>query len=52
VFNAMFDRTRDWADIEARVDAKALDFEVVAERIRRLDGEESRRAGRLLALRS
>jgi len=52
VFKAMFDRTRDWADIEAMVDAKALDFEVVAERIRQLDGEESLRAGRLLALRS
>jgi hypothetical protein len=52
VFKAMFDRTRDWADIEAMVEAKALDFEVVAERIRRLDGEDSLRAGRLLALRS
>jgi hypothetical protein len=52
VFKAMFDRTRDWADIEAMVDAKALDFEVVTERIRRLDGEDSSRAGRLLALRS
>jgi hypothetical protein len=51
VFKAMFDRTRDWADIEAMVDAKALDFEVVAQRIRGLDGEDSLRAGRLLALR-
>jgi hypothetical protein len=33
------------------VEAKALDFEVVGERIRRLDGEDSLRAGRLLALR-
>jgi len=48
---AMFDRTRDWADIEAMVEAKALDFEVVSERIRRLDGDDSLRAGRLLALR-
>ena len=52
VFKAMFDRTRDWADIEAMVDAKALDFELVTQRIRQLDGEDSLRAGRLLALRS
>ncbi|HWF33294.1 MAG TPA: hypothetical protein VG188_12130 [Solirubrobacteraceae bacterium] len=51
VFKAMFDRTRDWADIEAIVEAKALDFAVVAERIRGLDGEDSPRAARLLALR-
>lgn len=51
LFKAMFDRTRDWADIEAMVEAKALDFDVVSERIRRLDGEDSLRAGRLLALR-
>ena len=52
VFKAMFDRTRDWADIEAMVDAKALDFELVTERIRRLDGEDSLRTDKLLALRS
>jgi hypothetical protein len=51
VFKAMFDRTRDWADIEAMVEAKALDFEAVAARIRQLDGEDSLRAGRLLDLR-
>lgn len=51
VFKAMFDRTRDWADIEAMVEAKALDFELVTERIRRLDGADSLRAGRLLGLR-
>jgi hypothetical protein len=51
VFKAMFDRTRDWADIEAMVEAKALDFELVTERIRQLDGADSLCAGRLLGLR-
>jgi hypothetical protein len=52
VFKAMFDRTRDWADIEAMVEAKALDFEATAARLRELDGGDSQRAERLLALRS
>jgi hypothetical protein len=51
VFKAMFDRTRDWADIEAMVEAKALDFGVVSERICELDGDGSQRAERLLGLR-
>ena len=51
VFKAMFDRTRDWADIEAMVEAKALNFGVVSERICELDGEGSQRAERLLGLR-
>jgi hypothetical protein len=52
VFKAMFDRTRDWADIEAIVEAKALDVEATAARIRQLDGAGSLRAARLLGLRS
>jgi len=51
VFKAMFDRTRDWADIEAMVEAKALDVEAAAARVRALEGDDSLRAGRLLALR-
>jgi hypothetical protein len=51
VFKAMFDRTRDWADIEAMVEAKALDVEATAARVRALEGDDSRRARRLLELR-
>jgi hypothetical protein len=52
VFKAMFDRTRDWADIEAMVEAKALDIEATAARVRALEGDESQRAARLLELRN
>jgi len=52
LFKAMFDRTRDWADIEAMVEAKALDVEATALRIRQLEGDDSSRAKRLLELRS
>jgi hypothetical protein len=52
VFKAMFDRTRDWADIEAMVEAKALDVEATAARVRALEGGDSQRAERLLGLRS
>jgi hypothetical protein len=51
VFKAMFDRTRDWADIEAMVEAKALDVEATAARVRALEGDDSLRARRLLELR-
>jgi hypothetical protein len=51
VFKAMFDRTRDWADIEAMVEAKALDIEATAARVRALEGDDSQRARRLLELR-
>jgi hypothetical protein len=50
LFKAMFDRTRDWADIEAMVEAKALDVERVAARIGELEGDGSRRAARLLGI--
>jgi hypothetical protein len=55
VFKAMFDRTRDWADIEAMLAAGTLDLDAVRdtlatmltsgdERFARLD-EAARRAG-------
>jgi hypothetical protein len=52
LFKAIFDRTRDWADIEAMVEAKALDVEATAARISQLEGADSSRARRLRELRS
>ncbi len=49
VFKAMFDRTRDWADIEAMIEARAIDVARAAAWIRELDGADSVRAQRLLA---
>jgi hypothetical protein len=42
VFKAMFDRTRDWADIEAMLSAETLDVDAVEETLRTLlpDGDE------------
>lgn len=51
VFKAMFDRTRDWADIEAMVEGDSIDLEKTAAQIQELDGQDSHRAQRLLALR-
>jgi hypothetical protein len=50
LFKAMFDRTRDWADIEAMIEAKALDVQRVAARIAELEDGDSPRATRLLGL--
>lgn len=36
VFKAMFDRTKDWADIEAMFAARTLDLEALAEQLNRL----------------
>jgi len=47
VFKAMFDRGRDWADIEAMVDHRSIDVERTAARIAELDGPDSGRAQRL-----
>ena len=55
VFKAMFDRTRDWADIEAMVAARSVDMEAVRTaladmlaaddpRFARLDDAEARAA--------
>ncbi len=56
VFKALFDRTKDWADIEAMVDSNALDVQLAAERLGGLLGEDPRvarlrRARRSLRLR-
>jgi hypothetical protein len=43
VFKAMFDRTRDWADIEAMLVAGTLDLDVVGEALRTmLDPDDAR----------
>ena len=42
VFKAMFDRTKDWADIEAMVDSNAIDLTVAADRLADLLGDDSR----------
>ena len=45
VFKAMFDRTRDWADIEAMVAAGTIDLEAVHAALQRLlDGDDPRLA--------
>jgi hypothetical protein len=51
VFKAMFDRPRDWVDIEAMVEARALDLEEAQRWVREMDGSDSPRATRLAALR-
>ncbi len=47
VFKAMFDRTRDWADIEAMVAAGTLDVASVATSLRSMLGAEDERFARL-----
>jgi hypothetical protein len=47
VFKAMFDRPRDWVDIEAMVEAKALDTADAASWVRQMAGEGSPQALRL-----
>ena len=49
VFKALFDRTRDWADIEAMVESNAIDLHVAAARLADLLGKDPR-VGRLGAL--
>ena len=46
-FKAMYDRTRDWADIEAMVTAGTLDVEAVRDNLISLVGGEDLRLGRL-----
>jgi hypothetical protein len=50
VFKAFFDRTRDWADIEAMVDAGTLDLHVVIGWMVDLAGGDDRRVARLRSL--
>jgi hypothetical protein len=47
VFKAMFDRSKDWVDIEAMVEHGSIDVQRTAGRIAGLDGPDSRRAKRL-----
>lgn len=49
VFKAMFDRTKDWADIEAMVESNAVDLELAAARLADLLGDDPR-VGRLRGL--
>jgi hypothetical protein len=43
VFKAMFDRTRDWADIEAMIAADVLDLDAVRDSLRAMLGPEDHR---------
>jgi hypothetical protein len=42
LFKAMFDRTRDWADIEAMIEARTLDLEELVGWVRDMAGEDPR----------
>lgn len=50
VFKAMFDRPRDWVDIEAMVEARALDLDEARRWVVEMVGEDAR-AEKLSALR-
>ena len=41
VFKAMFDRTRDWADIEAMVEVSAIDLDEAVRWTQKMDGPGS-----------
>lgn len=47
VFKAMFDRTKDWADIEAMIAADTLDVDAVRELLREMLGDEDPRIERI-----
>jgi hypothetical protein len=51
LFKAMFDRTRDWADIEAMIEARSVDLDGVLAWLTEIAGEDSPQARRLAALR-
>ena len=42
VFKALFDRTKDWADIEAMVESNAIDLHLAADRLGVLLGDDPR----------
>ena len=52
VFKAFFDRTRDWADLEAMAEAGTLDVEAVVGVLARHLGADDHRIERLLTLTS
>ena len=47
VFKVMFDRTRDWADVEAMAERGTLDFDAVRATLRRMLPDGDPRSGRL-----
>lgn len=47
VFKVMFDRTRDWADVEAMIAAGTLDLDAVRETLRPMLAGDDRRFARL-----
>ena len=47
VFKVMFDRTRDWADIEAMAERGTLDFDAVRTSLRRMLDDDDPRFARL-----
>lgn len=47
VFKAMFDRTKDWADIEAMIAAKTLDVDALREALQSMLGLQDPRIDRL-----
>jgi hypothetical protein len=49
VFKALFDRTKDWADVESMVHSNSIDLQVAADRLGHLLGDDSR-VGRLRTL--
>jgi hypothetical protein len=51
VFKAMFDRPRDWVDIEAMVEARAIDLDEAIRWVGEMAGADSANAGRLAKLR-
>ena len=52
IFKVIFDRTKDWADLEAMRDAGTLDFDHVAAAIVGMLGADDERLGRLNRLRA
>jgi hypothetical protein len=51
VFKAMFDRPRDWVDIEAMIEARSIDLDEALRWVVEMTGPETPAAGRLEALR-
>jgi hypothetical protein len=49
VFKAMFDRPRDWVDIEAMVEARAIDLDEAIRWVSDMAGADSTEAARLAA---
>jgi hypothetical protein len=52
VFKAMFDRTRDWGDIEAMVEARTLDLDEAMRWVAEMVGADDRASKKLAELRA